>query len=666
MKPVYNVKIIKNVLIPMEDGINLAADLYFPISDEKFPAILEYIPYRKDDNTVPRDSIHYYFAERGFVGVRVDIRGTGSSEGVTNDEYEITQIKDGYKVIEWLASQDWCNGSVGMWGTSYGGFMCLEVAMLNPPKLKAIVPVYATDDRYTDDCHYCGGALRAYYDVGFYGNFMIALNALPPSKEIYKERWESIWRKRLENCEPWIFNWLENQTDSDYWREALGRKYDKVKCPTFIIGGWRDGYPNPPLRLFQNLKVPKKLLMGPWTHERPHKAIPGPNIDFINEMVRWFGYWLKGIDTGITSEPPITIYVQTYDEPFPNRNKTSGYWRYEDSWPPKNSSTICYYLREKGLLEESKPLEEEGFDSFNYLPTIGTKAGLWSGGWIFCLPLDQREDEVYSLNYTSRPMEKDMLIIGNPVMDLYVSSSSDIAFFVVKLSDVAPDGTSALITKGILNATRRESFEDPKPLEPNKIYKLNIQLDATCWLIKKGHSLRISISGGDWPNLWPSPKDWIGKVYRNSSYPSSLTLLLAPLHRDDLSTPSFLPPPELKEFVKVIPKEHSWYIIKDIFSESVTVKANVASTLSFPNGDIYETEERMEAKAYNKLPANALVKGYSRKYLKRFGETFEVVSKSSLISNMEEFILNIQLEVYRNELPYFIKNWIKKFKRNLL
>ena len=181
----YKVRVERNVLIPVRDGTKLAADLVRPDADGKFPAVIEYMPYRKGDVSYAREAEHRYFAARGFVGVRIDVRGTGGSEGVNTDEYMPVEQTDGYDAVEWCAAQPWCNGKVGMFGSSYGGFTAVQVAMHQPPSLKAIVPLYATDDRYTDDCHYApGGNMRMYYDVGAYGGSMVAMNALPPAADL--------------------------------------------------------------------------------------------------------------------------------------------------------------------------------------------------------------------------------------------------------------------------------------------------------------------------------------------------------------------------------------------------------------------------------------------------------------------------------------------------
>src|SRR5947208_2918102 len=317
LKASYKVQTQRAVMIPMRDGKRLSADVFRPDAEGRFPVIMMYHPYRKDD--VGRGGVgeHFYFAERGLASVRLDARGTGTSEGVNTDEYRLQEQEDGYDAVEWLARQPWSNGNIGMYGASYSGFTALQVASHRPPHLKAIVPMYATDDRYTDDCHYTpGGSMRMYYDVGTYGGTMVAMNALPPVEDYLGEQWAEVWKKRLEENEPYLLKWMKHQVDGPYWRGASLRPgYDRIQCPVFLIGGWRDGYANAMLRTYTKLKGPRKLLMGPWVHSRPNVSVPGPRIDYLNEVARFFGHWLRDEDTGVMKEPAVAVYMQEYAKP---------------------------------------------------------------------------------------------------------------------------------------------------------------------------------------------------------------------------------------------------------------------------------------------------------------------------------------------------------------
>ncbi len=256
---------------------------------------MEYIPYRKDE-VVPGTRFYEYFPRNGYIVARVDIRGTG---GVGRRERRrVRRCRSSwtaYDAIEWLADQPWCDGHVNLMGISYGGFTALQVATHQPPHLTSIIPMYFTDDRYTDDCHYRGGLPAQVLRRRPVRHFMIAYNALPPYPEWSGGDWAAIWEEHLERNEPYLLKWLAHQTDGPYWRHGSVRDIaDRIECPVFMIGGWRDGYPNPPLRLYEALRAPKKVLVGPWNHAVPDVGVPGPRIDWLREVVRWRDHWCKG------------------------------------------------------------------------------------------------------------------------------------------------------------------------------------------------------------------------------------------------------------------------------------------------------------------------------------------------------------------------------------
>src|SRR5262245_57201043 len=350
-QPLYDVEFVKHIRIPMHDGVELDASLYRPQGEGPFPVVFDYYPYRKDDLSAGGMRVHHYLAQRGYVAVRIDVRGTGSSGGTAIDEYSIQEQVDAVVAIAWMAAQPWSTGKVGMFGSSYGGFNSLQVAMHRPPALKAICPMYFTDNRYTDDCHYKGGTMQMLYDMATYGLSMVVQNALPPDPQAVGDQWAQIWEDHLK-AEPWLLTWESNHVYNDYWKQgSLCENYAAITAATFLIGGWRDGYMNCNLRTFEHLQCPKKVLIGPWLHARPDTGVPGPRIDHMHEMVRWFDHWLKGVENGITAEPPVCIYVQHYDPPQADRPLTSGFWRYEPGWPLERSSPQPFYLAGRETLQ---------------------------------------------------------------------------------------------------------------------------------------------------------------------------------------------------------------------------------------------------------------------------------------------------------------------------
>jgi len=667
-KPEYRVIVVKNVMIPMRDGVKLAADLIMPDAEGKFPAILQYHPYRKDDLTLTNNEAHHYFAQRGFVGVRLDVRGTGSSEGHSVLEYSPEEQRDSYDAIEWLAKRDWCNGNVGMWGISYSGQTSMTAAFLNPPHLKAVIPMYFSDDRYLADCHYLGGSLRIPVDWAFYGINMVAMNVSPPYPELVGGKWKELWIERLEKSEPWLLSWIEHQVQGPFWRSgSVVDKYDQVKCPVYLIAGWRDGYPGPSARIYSNLKSPKKLLIGPWLHNRPDTGIPGPRIHFFNEMQKWWDHWLKGIENGVMEEPPVCIYVQKYDYPTADRDMTSGFWRYEKNWPIDRTEMVSFFFCEGGLLSKEPSGSEKGEkDSYRYIPTVGTALGHFSAAGPGVLYVDQRVDEALSLNYTTPPLLKDVEITGFPKAILHASSTADIAGFVVKLNDVAEDGTSAFVSKGYLNATRRNSFERPEPLTPGEIYELHIPLKATSWVFEKGHRIRVSIQSGDWWNLWPTPKKAVNNIYRNRIEQSRITLPLISPSKEDLPKPVFLPPIPLEKITDVQQTPSDYLVVRDYFKKTTSVISNSSISVKVPGLNSFVSRKGdMKVTASDANPESVSLRARSRLSFPHSDNRIDVTSMVSLKSTTDHYHVIINLDVNLDNKQYFQKNWTRTIERVL-
>lgn len=679
-EPQDGVRYIKNVMIPMSDGVRVALDMHVPDDGRgdwqttPQPLLLETIPYRKDD-VAPYSGFYHRYARHGFIGARLDCRGSGSSEGVASDEYTEREQRDGYEAIEWLAQQGWCSGKIGMTGISYGGFTAVQVAALAPPHLTTIIPADFTDDRYTDDCHYRGGAMRCYYDVGAYGASMIGMNAMPPYPEYSGADWARVWEEHLENNTPYLLKWLAQQTDGPYWRPGSIRgRYQDIRCSVFLIGGWRDGYTNPPLRTFENLTVPKRLLMGPWNHAWPDVGIPGPRIDYLPEVVRWCDYWLKGEDNGVMDDPPVQVYMQGYDEPRADRLETRGYWRAEADLPASAAGPREVYLGVEGRLGDEtggSGAAAAAWDEYEYRATVGPTGGLWSGGVPFGLPVDQRPDEAYCLTYTTPPLDEPEEILGWPHAILHVSSTAPVMAFVARLCDVAPDGTSALVCSGVLNGTRRASLEDPQALEPGEVYELDIQLDATGWRFEPGHRIRLAVCSADFPNLWPTPYRGTNRVYRDAAHPSRLVLPTVPVRAGASS--GALPADELAyapgeeaEAYALSPDERVWDIVRDVMGQrtGLLMKQRKTSRLG---ADTEVTNERiLDVWASDVDPAEVAAKGrHFRRIVRRDGE-IRVDAICSVRSTVDAFHCTTDLAVTVDGLPHDQKRWVESFPRQLL
>jgi hypothetical protein len=491
-----------HTFITMADGVRLAATLFLPDGEGPWPAILEALPYRKDDLTASYRTEYVRLSEAGYVVCRVDVRGTGTSEGVAEDEYPEIEQRDMNEVIAWLASQDWCTGNVGMYGTSYSGFNSIQVAMTRPPALKAIIPIYATDDRYADDVHYFGGALKA-LDLVDYPTYMTGLNALPPVPSLYGDGWRAAWEQRVQDNEPWVIRWMEEQTFGPYWQHgSLRPDYGAIQAATMIVAGWADGYTNNSLRTMAALTCPRRLILGPWAHASTETSLPGPNVDLTPEMLRWWDRWLKGIDNGIDREPAILLFARRSTKPQPDLTEVRGEWRYEPGWPLDRGMEVLMPFGNAIAVGRSSSDPDE----LEVRGDVGWTAWISCAGHLpFGQPQDQRPDEAWSGVYEWPPLSEELEILGHPRVEVTVTSSAPVAFLSAKLCDVFPDGTSALVTRGLLNLAHRESRERPSALEPGTPYRAEVELEVTSWIFEPGHRIRLDLAGSDWPNAWPPP-----------------------------------------------------------------------------------------------------------------------------------------------------------------
>jgi putative CocE/NonD family hydrolase len=500
------VREIDNAWIPLKDGTRLAARLWLPDDAETkpVPALLEYLPYRKRDGTAERDSLtHPWFAAHGYASVRVDIRGSGESEGLLTDEYSQQELLDGLEVIAWLAAQQWCSGAVGMFGISWGGFNALQVAALRPPALKAIVTLCSTDDRYADDVHYMGGAKL---DAGFgWASFFFSDMCHPPDPVLVGERWREMWLKRLQALPLFLERWLRHQRRDGYWRHgSVCEDFGAIQCAVFAVGGWTDGYTNAIARLLEHLSAPRKGLIGPWAHAYPHFALPGPQIGFLQEMRRWWDHWLKGEPNGVMAEPMLRAWMTESVKPAAHHETLPGRWVGEPAWPPPQHETRRLFLTDGGLSAAKGALNARKVCS----PlTVGKHSGEWCAfGRGNDQPDDQREDDALSLVFDTPALDETLEILGAPVLTLDIASDRPIATLIARLCDVHPTGESLRVSFGVLNLTHRDSHADPTPLVPGQRYQVRIQLNDAGSTFPAGHRIRLALSTNYWPMVWPAPE----------------------------------------------------------------------------------------------------------------------------------------------------------------
>lgn len=649
----FGITVTRGWRVPMRDGVQLAVDVVRPDADGRFPAILGYSPYHKP-TMAAYTSAAAYFAERGYAVVEFDLRGTGDSGGASVDMYAPEEIQDGCDMVEWVAAQPWCDGNVGMCGISYGGVVCWQVAMHQPPHLKAIIVRSGTDDAYTDWV-YPGGSPRPFC-FETYAPQMTASNFAPPNAALCGDRWQEIWQQHLEQNVPWGIEFIRNQLDGPYWRgKSVRPDYDRVQCPVFVIGGWADWYPTPLLRAFAGLSVPKRALVGPWSHYWPERGIPGPRVDGMRECLKWFDQWLKGMDTGVLAEPPVTLFVRTYTEPATARVVDNGAWRHETEWPPARVENTPFYLQSDGGLG-NEPCRDAATDCdrHRYDPTIGMASGRHAGGahGLCGMPGDQRPDEALSLVYTTKPLDCPVEIMGCPQAVLHVSSSAEVAAFCVKLSDVAPDGTSALVTKGYLNGTHRESHNHPTPLEPGEVVELRIELLAAAYRFQAGHRLRVAVASADFPDVWPTPSPCVIELYHDAERPSRILLPSAPEQSPELPAPDLQPSPHPLPDRDALPRG-DLVVSQDL--------ANGTCTISQQRDGL----SRSHFTVSSEHPAHAVAKATFSRTTTQAGAAISVQADCTTSSDDKAFHHVVSVSVQVDGKPFFHKSWDTSVPREM-
>jgi uncharacterized protein len=516
------IKIIENVWIPMPDGVRLAARVFLPRSAAAKPtgAVLEYLPYRKRDAYRYRDDVAGPFlAKAGIAMVRVDIRGTGDSDGTMIDEYLPIEQSDALAVIDWMAHQPWCNGNVGMRGISYGSFVALQAAAKAPAPLKAIVSTCGTEQRYLDDIHYRGGCLINDQFV-WAMEWQVIMRAPPDPVIVGEDHWRTLWQKRLEASVALTILWNEHQTLDAKWRDGSIQDYKAIRCAIYNVAGMLDSYLPSATRMMERApQVPQKALIGPWAHKWPgypqpggHRGAPtdaangtpGPGVDWLPVEARWWRHWLQGEANGIMEEPRMWAFRDDSPSGATYPRDTAGTWVSEPNWPSPEIHARTWHLNADGLAEQAGP---QTLMTHRTNLTIGF-ANRWSGAsgdpqtwW-----RDQAADDARCLHFDSPPLDAPLDMMGEPVFSIRVRSDRPVAKLCARLTEVTPQGHSNFVSFALLNLTHRDGDETPAALVPGRDYEVRMTGHFACYRFSKGSRIRVSLSETWWPVVWPSPE----------------------------------------------------------------------------------------------------------------------------------------------------------------
>ncbi len=662
------IQAFEHVWVPMPDGVRLSARIWMPVDAKQspVPAVLEYIPYRKRDFTAARDALqHPYFARHGYASVRLDTRGAGDSEGVMLDEYTQSELEDGRDAIAWLAAQPWCSGKLGMIGGSWGGFNALQVAALRPPALKAIVTAVSTDDRYADDMHYMGGALMN--DMMSWGQQFFTQLGRPPDPAIVGEAWRVMWAQRLAAMEPVIGKWLRHQRRDAFWKHgSICENYAAITCAVYAVGGWVDGYSNAIFRMLAGLSAPRKALVGPWGHGRPHFALPGPQIGYLQECLRWWDHWLKGRDTGIMREPMLRVWMQDSVPPSTRLETRPGRWVAEPSWPSPHIPAQRLWLNPGALGVAPGPATPIAIRSPH---DVGIAAGEWCpyglGGVGDDLPMDQRLDDAGSLVFDGAPLAEALEILGAVTCTIDLESDRNCGQLVVRLNDLRPDGAVTRVTYGVLNLTHRDSHEHPTSLEPGRRYRVTLPLNEIAHVFPPGHRLRVAISTCYWPIVWPAPEAATLTIQAGLS---SVDLPVRAKRAEDAELPAFLAvetAPKLAT-TEMRPARIERHVTTDLASGEITytILRDDGATRLDATDTLLESRKDLRYRTHRDDPLATRAEGEVVYALSRGTWRPRIHSRGVLTADRDAFTLQTDLDVHDGERRIFARSWTERIARD--
>lgn len=491
--------IFENARIPMRDGVTLSARVWMPPGPEdRFPAIIEAIPYRKSDGTVERDATtHKAMSAAGYACIRVDLRGSGASGGFFDDEYSEQELEDIEDVIAWAVAAPWSSRAVGIMGISWGGINALLTAARRPKGLKAAISAASVTDRLSQDIHYKGGC-QLTSNSGWAAQAMSILS-LPPDPETVEGDWRKVWQARLDRTVFLHALWGNAVGPTDYWqRTAL--QQGAIDIPVLGLAGHRDGYRNLPMKLLEIAGPESKAILGPWDHNYPNISSFGPWLDFAGLAVAWWDRWLKGVENGIDTDPALTVFILDGRAPQTGALK-SGHWLTVPERPNADCATLTLHLTDDGLC--TTPGQLDATVESNLM--CGTSAGDFfsRSGSDMLHPAEQTQDDLVALCFESAALDDDKVLLGEATLELRVASDTPNAQLIARLCDVAPDGGSRLITLAMLNLAFRQGQSASEPMIPGKTEKVTLAFDAMGYLLPNGHKVRLALSTSYWPFVWP-------------------------------------------------------------------------------------------------------------------------------------------------------------------
>ncbi|WP_418961456.1 CocE/NonD family hydrolase [Streptomyces tritici] len=631
-----------DVRIPLPDGTPLYARVWRPVTDAPVPALLEYLPYRLTDWTAPRDAQrHPWYAGHGYASVRVDLRGHGNSGGLPGEPHDATELADALAVVDWLAGQPWCTGRVGMFGGAWGGLAALRVAALAPEPLRAVVVAGAPDDPYGDGVLRKGGAVLA-AGLPVRSATLLACVCRPPDPVYAGPEWRELWLRRLEAVRPCVHTW---PAPAPGRAEAARADLSGIRAAVLAVAGWQDPYRNTVLRLVEALPPDRvRGILGPWSHQYPDRGLPpGPSIGFLQETLRWWDRHLKDAPRDATAEPLLRSWITASHPPAARYEELPGRWVADPSWPSPHVAPVRYALG--GAPVPVRSPQRTGLDAGRLLP-CGQDADL---------PPDQRDEDAGSVCFdVPVPAEGPALeILGRPRAVLALRRAAPTGQVAARLCDVAPDGASTLVTRGVLDLSHGSG-------------PAVVDLDAAGYAFSPGHRVRLAVSSAYWPWVWPRP-DAAGFVLDPAG--SSLILPVRSRGGDgvEFAPPEHAEPLEVVEPATLDEPRPERLVVRDVAKDEwrlETVPPGVGTRVH-PDG-LEVTEEALEtAVITGDDPLSARTRSDWSIRLHRPEDAWDVrvTTRSELTCDAEAFLATDEVICTEGAEVVFHRTWEKRVPR---
>ena len=638
----------------MPDGVRLSARLWIPETGPT-PAIVEYIPYRKRDMVRARDERnHNWFAQHGYACIRIDMRGSGDSEGLMPDMYAQNELDDALTALEWIKNQSWCNGAIGMMGTSWGATSALQAATSGSGLLKAVIAVCATNNRFDDDIHHMGGCLLT--DTVEWGATLPAILALPPAAESDPQGWRDNWRQRLEHIEFPLLSWVQHETRDAYWTHgSVNQSAGQLDCPVLAIGGWSDRYSNSVMNLLADNPQDCWGIVGPWGHHYPDQGVPGPAIGFQQQALRWWDFWLRGKDNGADKDPRLQVWCSQYQPPDDFFAFRQGHWRAFEYWPINQQ----YY--DVNLVHQTDS-QDTGFIDIPFDLRVGTMAadtGYFGrpGG----LPLDQSADDKNSLVFQSDVLEGEQLLLGKAEVVLDLKLTQQPSQIIIRLCDVAADGKVARVAYRVQNLALDDDGLPIDDAAATSVIYRQFALPNAAYTFAPGHRIRIALSASYWPQILPTSHKARTSVDSDSV---KLKLALAPDKSTVLSLSTF------EESITSVNRDPA--SIQERIQRSTELSGNLLihrwhQPLALTHHDQMNIDIGAETSAQHSIdltnPATAESRFEHRLMANHDGQKFETRGSARLSLTEGHYQVEGALLVKEDDIDVFSRQWSQKISR---